>query len=157
MKITHAQLIRPPPLNVVVRLLPQGLSLVALFGLDRCKVAQFRVEPLLAYFQRGKALIPSLFATRGGLDVLYHEDTDRKKLAEKAGQAQFPRPSCPGRGRQFFLALMPVGPRLTARRFSMATRPAHAARVLFRLLDSLSGLRLDIDIGMGCRDDAIAL
>ena len=39
----------------------------------------------------------------------------------------------------------------------MATCPAHAAGVLFRLLDSLPGLRLDIDIGMGGRDDAIAL
>ena len=130
------------------QLIPHGFGFVTLLGLDGCELSEFRVEPVLAYFQRGKALIPSLFATRAGLDVLHHEDTDRKQLAEKGGQAQFPLPACSGRGRQFFLALMTVWPGLTAGRFARATSAAHAARVLFRFLDSLPGLGLDIDIGM---------
>ncbi len=139
------------------QLIPQGFGLVALLCLDRGKVAEFRVEPLLADFQRGKALIPALLATRAGLDVLHHEDTDRKHLTEKGGQAQFPLPACLGRRRQFFLAVLPVLPRLAAREFAIATSAAHPARGLFRFLDSLSGFRLDIDVGMGRRDDAIAL
>ena len=51
------------------QLIAHGFGFVALLGLDGCQLAEFRVEPLLADFQRGKALIPSLFATRAGLDV----------------------------------------------------------------------------------------
>jgi len=120
-------------------------------------LAEFRVEPLLADFQRGKALIPSLFATRAGLDVLHHKDTHRKQLAEKGSQAQFPLPACSGRGRQCFLALMPVWPGLTARRFAPAPRAAHLRTLFLRFLDSLPGLGLDIEEGMGSRDDAVAL
>src|SRR5712692_9015386 len=43
------------------QLIPQGFGFVALLCLDGCKLAEFRVEPLLAYFQRRKALIPALF------------------------------------------------------------------------------------------------
>lgn len=139
------------------QLIPQSFGLVALLCLDRGKVVEFRVEPLLTYFQRGKALIPVLLATRAGLDVLHHEDTDWKQLAEKGGQAQFPLPTRPGRRRQFFLAVLPVLPGLAARQFAIATSAAHLARCLFRFLDSLSGFRLDIDVGMSRRDDAIAL
>src|SRR6266568_5022846 len=139
------------------QLLPQGFRFVALLSHHGCELAEFLVKPLFAHLQRRKALIPPLLATGCCFDVLDRKNTDWKQCAEKGGQAQFPLPACLGRRREFFLALMPIVPGLATRRVSPATSATHPGRVLFCFLDSLPGLRLEIDIGMGRRDDAIAL
>ena len=80
------------------QLIPQRFGFVALFALNRSQLAQFRVEPLFAYFQWRKALIPSPFSLGASLDVFNHEDADREELTEEPSQTKFPRPSCPGFG-----------------------------------------------------------
>ena len=90
------------------QLLPQRFGFVALFGLNRSQLAQFHIEPLFAYFQRRKALIPSPFSLGASLDVFNHEDADREELTEEPSQTKFPLPACPGRWRQCFLALLSI-------------------------------------------------
>src|SRR5260370_11942853 len=139
------------------QLIPQRFGFVALFGLNRSQLAQFRVEPLFAYFQRRKALIPAPFSLGASLDVFDHEDADREELTEEPRQTQFPLPACPGRRRQFLLALLPVLTRLPARRFSIAAGAAHAGTSLLCILDAIPGFGLDIQVGMRCREHAIPL
>src|SRR5260221_10500226 len=50
-----ARLLEPQPLA-------QSFGLVALFGLNRRQLAEFRIEPVLAHFERGKGLIPAPLA-----------------------------------------------------------------------------------------------
>src|SRR5260221_7526982 len=50
-----ARLLEPQPLA-------QCFGLVALFGLNRRQLAEFRIEPVLAHFERGKGLIPAPLA-----------------------------------------------------------------------------------------------
>ncbi len=129
--------------------LAQCFGLVALFGLDRCQLAEFPVEPVLAHFERRKGLIPALFATGPGLDVLDHEDAHREELAEPDCQAQFPVPTGPGGRRQLLAVLLAVLARLAARGLARATSVAHAGAVLLRFLDAISRLCLDIEVGVG--------
>jgi len=146
-----ARLLEPQPLA-------QCFGLVALFGLDRCQLAEFLVEPVLAHFERRKGLIPALFATGPSLDVLDHEDAHREELAEPGRQAQFPVPTGPSGRRQPLLAPLAVLARLAARGLAIAAGAAHARALLFRLLHPRPGLGLDIEVGVGGRGhhDALA-
>src|SRR5215469_16245439 len=106
--------------------LAQFPGLVALFGLHRSQLTELPIEPVLARFERGKGLIPALFATGRGFDIFHHKHTDREELAEPGCQAQFPRPSGPGGGRQLLLAPLAVLAWLAARGLAFAAGAAHA-------------------------------
>src|SRR5260370_8268998 len=139
------------------QLIPQRFGVVALFGLNRSQLAQFRVERLLAYFQRRKALIPAPFSLGASLDVFDHEDADREELAEEPRQPQFPLPACPGRRREFLLALMPIVTWLAARGLAPPARSALSSALFLRFFDTIPGFGLDIQVGMRCRENAIPL
>src|SRR5260370_7663516 len=139
------------------QLIPQRFGFVALFGLNRSQLAQFRVEPLFAYFQRRKALIPAPFSLGASLDVFDHEDADREELTEEPRQTQFRLPACPGRRRQFLLALMPILTWLAARGLAPPARSALSSTLFLRFFDALPGFGLDIQVGMRCRENAIPL
>src|SRR5260370_17278731 len=51
---------------------------------------------------------------------------------------------------------MPVWSGLPTRRFSTSAGTAHAGRVLFGLLDPISGFGLDVEVGMRCGEHAVA-
>src|SRR6266567_2879545 len=139
------------------QLIPQRFGFVALFGLNRSQLAQFHVEPLFAYFQRRKALIPSPFSPGASLDVFDHEDADREELTEEESKTKFQLTACTGRRRQFFLALLSILTRLPTGRFSSAAGAAHPGTNLLCILDAIPGFGLDIQVGMRCREHAIPL
>src|SRR5215472_5864580 len=66
------------------QLLAQRFGLIALHEVERAKLAHFLVKPVLAYFQRGKSLVPTAlpFLCRSS-NVLYHKHLDWKKLAQE--------------------------------------------------------------------------
>jgi len=141
------------------QLLSECFCFVTLLDLDRSQLVYLLVKPLLADLERGKTGVPAFLAWPSlGFDVLDHEDAHWKDLAEKGGQVQFPRPSCPGGGRQLLLALLAVLARLAAGGLAIAARAAHARAVLLHLLDAVSGLGLEIEVGVGGRGyhDALA-
>src|SRR5258708_7623839 len=141
------------------QLLSECFCFVTLVDLDRSQLVYFLVKPLLADLERGKTGVPACLALPSpGFDILDHEDTHWKDLAEKGGQVQFPLPACLGGGRQLLLALFAVLARLAARGLAIAAGAAHARAVFLRFLDAVPGLGLDIEVGVGCRGhhDALA-
>jgi hypothetical protein len=66
-------------------------------------------------------------------------------------------PTGPGGWWQFLLALVPVlsGPPTGC--FATPARSAHAGAVFLSLLDALSGLGPDVEVGMHRREDAVSL
>src|SRR5258708_26416686 len=139
------------------QLIPQRFGFVALFGLNRSQLAQFHVEPLFAYFKRRKALFPAPFSLGASLDVFDHEDADREELTEEPRQTQFPLPACPGRRRQFLLALMPILTWLAARGLAPPARSALSSTLFLRFFAALPAFVLVITDAMRCRDLAIPL
>src|SRR6266581_3399279 len=131
----------------------------SLFNGDGCELVQGMVEPAFANFKRREAMVPlpTFALARGRPDILHHKGTHREDLTENRGNAQFPRPSRPGRGRQFVLAPMAVLARLATRGLSSSTRATHAGTGCLRFLDPLPGLCLNIEVGMCRREDAVPL
>ncbi len=75
-------------------LLTQGFGLVAPQKLERGKLPDLLVEPVLADLKRREAPIPSFLAFLGTRsNILDHKHADREETAEEPGQAQFPLPS----------------------------------------------------------------
>src|SRR5258707_13164471 len=117
------------------QLLTQFLGFVALFGLDRCQLREFLVEPVLAHLQRRKTTIPTTLVRFGlGGDVFHHQDAHREELAQKRCQAQFPVPAGSGGRRQLLLALLAVLTWLATRGVAPPARAAHPGATLFRFL-----------------------
>ncbi len=132
------------------KLLAQFLGFVALLGLDRSQLAQFLVEPVLTHLQRRKPAIPATLVRFGlGFDVFHHKDAHRQELAQKRRQAQFPVPPCSGGRRQLLLALLAVLTWLATRGVAPSAAATHLGAALFRFLHAVSGLRLDVEIGVG--------
>jgi hypothetical protein len=84
-------------------LIPQGFGFVALLCLDGCKLAKFCVEPLLAYFQGGKTLIPSLFTTCAALMSSTTKILIGKSLQRKEARRSFHCQRALVEGGSFFL------------------------------------------------------
>ena len=82
------------------------------------------LSQLLARFLQAQLLA----LLRCGGNVLNHKHTDREDLAEEPGQSQSPLPACPGRWRQFVLALLAVLTWFAARCLALATSPTHPGR-----------------------------
>src|SRR5260370_14725352 len=91
------------------------------------------------------------------IDVFDHEDADREELAEEPRQTKFPLPACPGRRRQFLLALMPILAWLAARGLAPPARSVLSSTLFLRFFDALPGFGLDIQVGMRCRENTIPL
>jgi hypothetical protein len=139
------------------QLFTQFLGFVALFDLDRSQLAEFLVEPVLAHLQRRKTAIPATLVQFGlGFDVFHHKDAHREELAQKRCQAQFPVPTCSGGRREFLLALLAILTWLATRGVAPSAGAAPLGAALFRFLHAVSGLRLDVGIGVGGSGHAIA-
>ena len=139
------------------KLLAQFFGLPSLFRLHRGQPPQFDVEPLLAHLQWRKTPIPASLAFADRLDVFDHEGCDGVERAEPAAQPQFPLPSRSRGRRQLFRVAQAMGMRLPAGRLAPAARPAHLAALLGGTLDPIDGVSLEIEVGMGSRDDTVAL
>ncbi len=138
------------------KLLSQLLGFPSLFGLDRCQCRQLGIKPVLADFQRGKTSVPTWLACRLYLDVFDYEGCDGIERAEPATEPQFPLPARFRGRRQLPRVAQAIGARLSAGCLTSAARPAHLAALLDGSFDPIDGVSLDIEIGMGGRDDAVA-
>src|SRR6266487_4197509 len=140
------------------QLIAQGFGFIPLHDLKGCKFPQLRIKPVLADLQRGEAPIPATFAPfRAGFDILDHEDRDGEDVAQEPYNPQFPLPARSGGRWQCSLALLAVLAWLTTGGVPMAASPAHAGTHFLCVLDSISGLCLDIEIGMCRCCDTVAL
>src|SRR6266851_2386561 len=137
--------------------LAQLLRLPSLFGLDRGKLCEFRVKPVLAHFEWRKTLIPPLLPTCRRFNILDDIDRHRKKRTEPAGQPQFPLPPGFCRWWQLLGVAQAMGTGLAARRLAIPPSPAHPAALRDGILDPMWGIGLHIEIGMGSRNHTVAL
>jgi len=140
------------------KLLPKSLGFPSLLNADGSQLLQGVVEPVFAHLQWGERAVPLPSQAFAGarFDVLHDKAADRKERTEPGRQSQFPLPACLCRRGQFLLALVSVLTGLTARGLAIAPGAAHAGALLFGFLYACAGSGLDVEIGMGCRHDAIA-
>src|SRR5713226_6014641 len=114
------------------------------------------VEPELAHFQWGEAPVPlpAWAGARARFDILDDQACDREEPTQERSEPEFPLPASLGGGRNVRACVMAVLTGLVARRLTNATCPAHAGALLFHFLNAGTRLRLDVEVGMGCRDHA---
>src|SRR5216683_934124 len=112
------------------------------------------VEPELAHFQWGEAPVPlpAWTRARARFDILDDEVGDREEPTQERSEPQFPLPAGLGGGRNSRACVMAVLTGLAARRLTITACPAHAGALLFGDLDACTRLRLDVEVGMRCRD-----
>src|SRR6266568_2636824 len=86
------------------------------------------VEPQLAHFQWGEALVPlpAWTGARARFDILDDEARDWEEPTQERSEPEFPLPASLGGGRNFLACMMAVRTGLAARRLTMAACPAHA-------------------------------